>query len=431
MQVEPPYQASWTTWQLLCFRFSLVFFSLYIVPFPLNHVPGLHVVMQWYTQFQHSVISWVGAHVLKLDEPITVFFSGSGDKTSDYVFLFIAFTCSVVAAVSWTLLAPQRRSHGRLLEALRIYVRYYLGVMMLIYGLSKVFHLQMSSPSLMQLLQPLGDKSPMGLAWTYVGYSPAFSMFAGLAEVVGGMLLFFRRTTLLGALLVAVVMVNVMVMNFTFDIPVKLYSTLLVLMAVFLIAPDAKRLLQVVLWNEATQPRPPYAFKLSGRWRVTALVVKIIFVGGIFAAQAYSSWQSVRQYGDLRPKPPLYGIFDVDQFVLGADTVPPLATDTRRWKQLVLQSPGYVHVKLMNDSLVYYPASWDEASHKLTIKGTQNGVDKTVAMLTYQQTDTAGLVLEGVLHNESAVIHLTERDLQSFRLLNNKFRWVQEYPFNR
>lgn len=432
MQVNPLYQKPWALPQLLGFRFSLVFFCLYIFPFPLNHVPGLHIVTQWYTKVWHAVVPWVGAHVLTLDEPITVFFSGSGDKTYDYVFLLIAFTCSLLAAVVWTLLTPRRLSHTQLLAGLRIYIRYYLGVMMLIYGISKVFHLQMPSPSLMQLLQPLGDKSPMGLAWTYIGYSPAFSIFAGLAEVVGGVLLFFRRTTLLGALLVAVVMVNVVAMNFTFDIPVKLYSTLLLLMAVFLIAPDARRLLQVVLWNEATEPYQPYVFKLPRRWRVTALVVKVIFIGGILVGQTYRSWAAVRQYGDLRPKPPLYGIFDVDQFVLGADALPPLATDTRRWKQIVLQSPDYVHVKLMNDSVVYYPASWDEATHKLTIRRTQSGgSDQILAMFTYRKTDTPGLILEGVFDNESAIIHLRERDLQSFRLMNNRFRWVQEYPFNR
>lgn len=428
MQVESPYQP-WTIRQLLWFRFFLVFFSLYIFPFPLGHVPGLHILTQWYTRIWHAVVPWVGAQVLKLDEPITIFFSGSGDKTYDYVFLLIAFTCSLVAATLWTLLARQRRSHNQLLEVLRIYVRYYLGVMMLMYGMSKVFHLQMPSPSLLQLLQPLGDKSPMGLAWTYVGYSPAFSMFAGLSEVIGGMLLFFRRTTLLGALLVAIVMVNVMVMNFTFDIPVKLYATLLVLMAVFLIAPDTRRLLQVVLWNEATQPRRPYVFKLSRRWRIVALIVKIIFVGVIFGGDAYSSWRAVHTYGDRRPKPPLYGIFDVDRFVLRGDTLPPLTTDTKRWKQLILQSPDYVHVKLMNDSLVYYPSSWDEATHRLSIKGTQNG--ETVGMFTYKQSDTSELQLDGVLHKEGMVIHLRERDLQTFRLLNNRFRWIQEYPFNR
>ncbi len=431
MEVGSPYQKPWPLTQLLWFRFSLLFFCFYIFPFPLDQVPGLNVLAQWYTRFWHSVVPWVGAHVLTLDEPITVFFSGSGDKTYDYVFLLIAFTCSLVAAVIWTSLAPRSRSHGQLLEVSRIYVRYYLGVMMLVYGIAKVFHLQMPSPSLLQLLQPLGDKSPMGLAWTYVGYSPAFSMFAGMAEVVGGVLLFFRRTTLLGALLVAAVMFNVMVMNFTFDIPVKLYSTLLVLMAIFLIAPDARRLCQVVLWNQATQPRPPYVFKLSRRWRVTALVAKIIFIGGMASSMVYNSWEGARTYGDQRPKPALYGIFDVDQFVRGADTLLPLTTDTKRWKQLVLQSPDYVHVRFMNDSIAYYPASWDEASRKLTMKAAQGSGAEIVATFAYMQTDTSGLTLEGVLHRDSTVIHLRERDLQSFRLMNNRFRWVQEYPFNR
>src|SRR5690606_822376 len=126
-----------------------------------------------------------------------------------------------------------------------------------------------------------------------------------------------------------------------------------------------------------------------------------------------------------------YGIFEVDHFVLRGDTLLPLTTDTKRWKQLVLQSPSYMHVKLMNDSLVYYPTSWDEASHRLTIKGTQNRSDETVGMFTYNQTDTSRLQLNGVLHNEAVIIHLQERDLKTFQLMNNQFRWIQEYPFNR
>ena len=38
----------------------------------------------------------------------------------------------------------------------------------------------------------------MGLLWTFMGHSPAYSAFTGAAEALAGALLLFRRTTLLG-----------------------------------------------------------------------------------------------------------------------------------------------------------------------------------------------------------------------------------------
>ena len=97
-------------------------------------------------------------------------------------------------------------------------------MMLLSYGFAKVYKTQFPEPSLIRLLQPLGSFSPMGLAWTYMGFSEAYNMYTGMLEVLGGLLLIWRRTTTLGALLVAGVMSHVVVMNFTYDIPVKLLS---------------------------------------------------------------------------------------------------------------------------------------------------------------------------------------------------------------
>ena len=77
----------------------------------------------------------------------------------------------------------------------------------------------------------------MGLVWTYVGQSKAFSAFVGWSEVICGLLLLFRKTTLAGALLSLVVMGNVVVINMCYDVPVKLYSSMLELMALYLTLP--------------------------------------------------------------------------------------------------------------------------------------------------------------------------------------------------
>ena len=128
-------------------------------------------------------------------------------------------------------------------------VRFVLGATMLSYGWAKVFPNQMPAPGPDRLLNPIGETSPMGLLWTFMGASSAYQIFAGVGEVVGGTLLFWRRTALLGALVLVVVLANVVALNFCYDVPVKLYSSHLLAMALFIVAPHVPRLLDVLVLN--------------------------------------------------------------------------------------------------------------------------------------------------------------------------------------
>ncbi len=76
---------------------------------------------------------------------------------------------------------------------------------------------------------PLGDLSPMRLAWLFIGYSVPYEIFGGLLETVSGLLLSFRRTQLLGSLMTLATIGNVVMINFCYDIPVKLFSSQLFL----------------------------------------------------------------------------------------------------------------------------------------------------------------------------------------------------------
>ncbi|HVS63755.1 MAG TPA: hypothetical protein VMT85_09690 [Thermoanaerobaculia bacterium] len=83
-----------------------------------------------------------------------------------------------------------------------------------------------------RLSQTIGESSPMGLLWNMMGYSRLYNLFSGGVDVLGGVLLLFRRTATLGALVAIGAMANVVLLNFAYDVPVKLYSMHLLLMGV-------------------------------------------------------------------------------------------------------------------------------------------------------------------------------------------------------
>src|SRR6185436_5234324 len=109
---------------------------------------------------------------------------------------------------------------------------YQLFAQMLSYGIAKVLKLQFAAIGPIGLLRTYGEDSPMRLLWAFMGHSRPYNWFIGLSEVVGGVLLLFRRTTTLGALLLIAVMTNVVMLNLCYDVPVKLHASHLLIAAI-------------------------------------------------------------------------------------------------------------------------------------------------------------------------------------------------------
>ena len=154
------------------------------------------------------------------------------------------------------MLDRQRKDYSKLHEWFRLFLRFALGATMITYGSVKAVPVQMPAPSLTRLLEPYGHFSPMGVLWSQVGASRAYEIAVGSAELLGGVLLLLPATALLGALICLVDSTHIFLLNMTYDVPVKLFSFHLVLMSLFLIAPDASRLLNVLLLNRRADPRP-------------------------------------------------------------------------------------------------------------------------------------------------------------------------------
>jgi uncharacterized membrane protein YphA (DoxX/SURF4 family) len=432
----------WTFVKKFLFRFFCCFFVIYIFPFPLSiltyfldsdstpkFLSWYFKILDAYNNCWHVVIPWLGDHLLHLKNHITIFSNGSGDTTYDYTLILIFFLLALTAAVVWSLIDRQRPAYTKSHYWLRVLVRYNLGATIISYGFYKVFHLQMPSILQYQLIQRFGDKSPMGLAWSFIGYSPAFSAFTGWGEVIGGTLLFFRRTTTLGALILVAVLSNVVAINFCYDVPVKLFSLMLLLMDLFLLAPDLLRLWGIFILNKATSPLLPefiWVKKTSGR---IAVAIKWVFILVCFYWTISSIQKMTRVYGDLSPKPKLAGIYEVQFFIRNKDTVPPLTTDSTRWRQMVVQTNKYVVFYYMNDKYKWMRFEVDSSQKKAVLYPGDDTLVKSGFLI--RSIDSTHLAMDGTLHSDSLHVLLKKVDPNSFLLVSRGFHWINESPYNR
>lgn len=401
---------AWGRWKTGSFRWFVVFSLAFIAPLePLTNL----------------VIPWIGHTLLGIEREIGVAMTGSGDTTASYIRLLLHVVVAGAGTLLWTLLAGPRAHDRRGLHWFTFALRLAVAMSMLVYGLAKLGEGQFGSPTDARMLQSYGDSSPMGLLWTFMGHSKTYSSFTGMAEVLGGLLLLSRRTTTLGALVVVGVMSNVVMLNFCYDVPVKLYSTRLLVWALFLTALDRHRLYAFFANTGDTKPRIQPRLYSKRRAHIAGVVAKVLVV--LFLAGSIL-------LGPLltRSEPPatamLAGTYEVRSVQHEGVETPPLATDDERWHRAVLAERGGLVVFAASGKRAFYGLKFDPDAGTVDLsRRIPDEEEPEVRTWDYTfDTDAQTLVLrEGLDRME------LKRVEPEFQLRDRGFHWIQESPYNR
>jgi hypothetical protein len=186
----------------------------------------------------------------------------------------------------------------------------------------------------------------------------------------------------------------------------------------------------VFLLNRATAPINESAPRFSHRWaRIGAVVFQVLFVGYALGSSLYGGWQAYQKTYVHPPRPPIYGLYDVERFTRNGKDVPPLVTDLTRWRKVIAEYPGFLTVKMMNDTGRGYPAAYNEDRKILTL--SDPGDRSKSYPLTYSRSGPNYLNLEGTIAGDQVSMLLVKADKSKFLLVSRGFHWINELPFNR
>jgi hypothetical protein len=274
-------------------------------------------------------------------------------------------------------------------------------------------------------MQPFGDASPMGLLWTFMGSSKTYTIFCGAVEMVAGVMLFVPRLATLGALSAIGAMTQVFILNISYDVPVKMPSLHMLLMGVLLLAPDFPRLANFFIFNRPTEPALHTPLFPSKRANLGLLALQLALVAILAPYDLYRSHQDGKYYPALLLKPPLYGVWRVDEFSVNGQVHPPALTNDFRWKLAVLDKTNYLGIQVMDGSLLRPACRWDEAKKTLTL------IDPKVSgEMTFRTPSTDDLVLDGQFEGQAVHIQL-HRIETKFLLRDRGFHWINDAPLSR
>ncbi|RYG49449.1 hypothetical protein EON79_01240 [bacterium] len=400
----------WSPFKKLALRVALIYFALSFVPeffaldFFLDPLRALATSRFW------------GLDELPVGED-----TGSGDRLVDVIAVVVNLLLTAFGATLWSLLDRKRPNYRWVYEALRVMLRYALALTLMSYGFVKLR--QFPPISHAEMVRSIGSETPMGVLWNFMGASPAYTVFSGVLEVLGGVLLLFRRTTTLSALVVVPVMMNVFILNLCYDVPVKLMSFHLLVAAIVLTLPDARRLLDVLVFNRPTAPRELVPVIRYPKIRIGVLIVKWLCFGNVIwggAGQALESWRELQ-----RPRSPFVGIWKVVRFERAGremDTVS--LRNPVRWDLVVIDPSRAANLRIAIDLV-----------GGETRKGTLSDVTEGELSInlkpeperwTYERSGET-LILRG---NPGAVATKVElrKATAEFPLMDHQIHWIQERP---
>ena len=436
MATLEPAAPAWPLWQRVLFRFFAVYLVLQIAPWNwFRAIPGVPFVLRWYFIGVNRAVTFANAEIFHVRETL-VPVNGSGDTSWAWTQLWLYLSLAAIACVVWSIADRKRANYSRALYWLRLIVRYYIASAALSYGIIKLFWLQMPFPALSQLATPLGDLLPMRFSWLFIGYSTPYQFFSGAMETVAGLLLLNRRTVTAGLFAATGAFLNVVMINLSYDVPVKLYSSHLLFGCLFLLALDAPRLLRFLVLNKPISGTTAYDPSFARPWQFWGSVaVKVFIVFQILIFPLKNQWGRYQAGKQLPPSGPFAaGVYDVRRYVVNRDTIAPSSADTLRWRDVIFDTNGSGSINTTDQIF------W-QRYRRGYFRYKPNTVDHTVAVwkrsaaprdstflfqMRYEVPDSNTIRFHAAIRGDSIHVELV-RVPRHFQLTERQFHWLSEY----
>lgn len=420
----------WSRTKLIAFRFAFTFtvISTFIliestsdfVPFKKVSGPMQMAFHQWDRLHFGATVS-IGAAIIRTltggsanvhDLVLGPLWGSAFGFFSDFLGLFVVV---LLVVILWSLFDQHRENYIRLNRYLRVHVRYAVAVPMLVYALHKVFPNQFGFLTPGELLRPIGQLTHWGILWDFMAASPGYTVFAGIVELLGATLLFFRRTTLLGGLVLAGGLTNVLAMDFGYCVAPVHYAGLLLLLDLIVLTPYLPGL-SAILLGQGQSKLPFEPVPRRQHWCYSGFA-KAVLLWVLLIPLAIGEVQSRRAMFGAGHQ--VWGLFDVTTFVRTGQTIKPLANDGSTWKRVASDGPfdsGELTVEFADGGLRRFHLSEDVALRAWTISERNS---KPAAKLNYVVEPDGDVALDGNIGSDDVHLLLHPVDMnKAFPLLS-------------
>ncbi|MES2378478.1 MAG: DoxX family protein [Bacteroidota bacterium] len=407
---QPPNE--WAEKEKSIFRFFLLFFILQALPLSVD-------VFKAVFGFNWLHISY--GDIFNLTRLSAKFILGA----DSFVNWIIVAVIALVGAIAWSRSKHRDIDYDQLYYWLRVIVRYRLAIGIIGYGFIKFFPLQAPFPSISNLNTAYGDFTDWKIFSMSLGIVRGYESFLGGIEIVAGLLLLFRKTATIGALIILVFTGNVFISNLAYKGGEYVYAIYLISFALFVLSFDAVRIYNLVSLERPTQPThfKPY---FAGRQQSIRWVLKVLVVFFFVFLYGFKTYSGLHHDPYQFPRTPglakTAGIYNVSEFKINNKELPYSATDPIRWKDVVFEKWATISVRSNRPVLIdsanyeqiftndkdrdyelagsagrhYYSYTVDTATHVLSLENKNSHYKGEKLTLNYARPDSTTIILSGL-----------------------------------
>lgn len=423
-------------------RIAFRFFFCYLAPFGVSGLFLFAYFMYFMTNAAfwnldrfdpwRAVLPWICAHIFRVHRKLFIF--PDADYLSGFLQHLFELILSIVATVVWSVLDRKRTNYRTLYAWFALFLRLSLALVLFSYGFDKIFPIQFRPVTASRLSQQIGNLDMFNMLWIFMASSKPYTIFSGAMEVLAGFLLLTPRLETLGALLAVPVLTNVFVLNLDYFVPVKIISSHLLLVALFLAALAIVRILRLFPLRQPVHPVDPRPLSSNLRIdrgvRATVVVVGLL-LGAIACSAGHQKYRSEQADLANAQKSPTYGLWIADSF--SVPSAGPLFTaklqqeykvgpGTDHWVSLALESPGRMVIELPNNFQDGVDLALDAHTGVTAVSDDADPAWK--ASLTIQPSGANRLKVEGTVNGVPISSTWHRKDLSEFPLTQDKFMWI-------
>ncbi len=159
------------------------------------------------------------------------------------------------------------------------FCRYFIATIIISYAFAKLLETQfITQPSVYD--KPISSLSGFQLTWYYYGYSFWYGAIIAFIQITTSLLLFFRKTTRIGILLFLTFMLNILMIDFAYDIDgAKGMAVILTIMGLFIFLSDYKIFIKLLIQSPSLFADETMSKKYIRLSKLKYIYIPVIFIG--------------------------------------------------------------------------------------------------------------------------------------------------------
>lgn len=239
-------------------------------------------------------------------------------------------------------------------------IKYFIAFLLIYYGLNQVLDITFPQ-SLSVQEKKLVDLDAGQLVFAFFSHTYVYQAVIGGFQLLGCSLLFYRSTVPLGGIILSVIMTNVLLIQYNYDLCNKTDTSVYLFSSLYIMVPYFKNMLNTLVLNRSTKTIPFPIFDYGSHGYKALSILKIVFIVGIIIYY-YNQTSRYFRYYRSNETSPIVGVWKIDKIIY--DTTEMLPEELISFDRLFLDKFRMGAVK-SNDSISYFEYMVDTTFHQL------------------------------------------------------------------